>query len=48
MARLVLSLVAIVALLGVGFEASAGSKKCPKGYYYDASTGKCVMRRGSG
>ena len=32
----------------IGFAAAAESKKCPKGFYYDEETGKCVARRGSG
>ena len=48
MSKVILSLFAIVALLAFGFDASAQSKKCPKGYVYDEDTGKCVVRRGSG
>ncbi len=48
MSRAVLALLSIMALLALGFDASAQSKKCPKGYVYDEDTGKCVGRRGSG
>lgn len=48
MSRAVLALL-IMALLAFGFDASAQSKKCPKGYVYDDHTGKCVSsQRGSG
>jgi hypothetical protein len=48
MSRIVLTVMALIAMLAVGFEASAQSKKCPKGYYYDEGSGKCIARRGSG
>jgi hypothetical protein len=47
MSKIVLAVLAIIAVLALGFEASA-QKKCKTGYYYDADTGKCVPRRGSG
>jgi hypothetical protein len=47
MSRIVLTVMTLIAMLAVGF-ASAQSKKCPKGYYYDEATGKCFARRGSG
>ncbi|HET7210964.1 MAG TPA: carbohydrate-binding module family 14 protein [Methyloceanibacter sp.] len=48
MSRLILTIMAVMAMLAVGFDAMAQSKKCPKGLYYDEETGKCVARRGSG
>jgi hypothetical protein len=48
MSRIVVTALALVAMLAVGFDASAKSKKCPRGYYYDEQTGKCIARRGSG
>ena len=48
MPRLILTIMAMIAMLAVGFDALAQSKKCPKGFYYDEETGKCVARRGSG
>lgn len=48
MSKAALALLSIIALLALGFDASAQSKKCPKGYVYDKDTGKCVSRRGSG
>jgi hypothetical protein len=48
MSRIVITVMALIAMLAVGFDASAQSKKCPKGYYYDEETGKCIARRGSG
>jgi hypothetical protein len=48
MPRLILTIMAMIAMLAVGFDALAQSKKCPKGFYYDEQTGKCVARRGSG
>lgn len=48
MSRLILTIMAVMAMLTVGFDAMAQSKKCPKGFYYDEETGKCVARRGSG
>jgi hypothetical protein len=48
MSRLILTVMAMMAMLAVGFDAMAQSKKCPKGFYYDEETGKCVARRGSG
>jgi hypothetical protein len=48
MPRLILTAMAMIAMLAVGFDALAQSKKCPKGFYYDEETGKCVARRGSG
>ena len=48
MSRLVFGLLAIMAVLALGFDASAQTKKCKKGYYYNESIGKCVARRGSG
>ncbi|MGE3528308.1 MAG: carbohydrate-binding module family 14 protein [Methyloceanibacter sp.] len=47
MSRIVLAVMAITAMLAVGFDALAASKKCPEGFYYDEETGKCVSRRGS-
>jgi hypothetical protein len=47
MLRFVVAVLAMVAVLALGFDASAQSKKCKKGYYYDEATGKCVARRGS-
>jgi hypothetical protein len=47
MSRIVLAVLAIIAVLALGFDASAQSKKCKSGYYYDEDTGKCVARRGS-
>jgi hypothetical protein len=46
MSRIVLAMLAMIAALALSFDASA--QKCKKGYYYDADTGKCVPRRGSG
>ena len=48
MSKTILSLLTIMAVLALGFEASAQAKKCPKGYMYNPATGKCVPRRGSG
>lgn len=48
MSRIFLTIMAVTAMLAVGFDALAESKKCPKGFYYDEETGKCVARRGSG
>ena len=48
MSRIVLTVMAMIAMLAVGFGAAAKSKKCPKGFYYDEETGKCIARRGSG
>jgi hypothetical protein len=48
MSKILFTLLAITTLLALGFDASAQSKKCPKGYVYDEDTGKCVSRRGSG
>ena len=48
MSRIVLTVMATIAMLAVGFDALAQSKKCPKGYYYDEETGMCIARRGSG
>ena len=48
MPRLLLTAMAMIAMLAVGFDALSQSKKCPKGFYYDEETGKCVARRGSG
>lgn len=48
MSKVVFALLAIIAVAALGFDASAQSKKCKKGYVYDSSTGKCVSRRGSG
>ncbi len=48
MSRIFLTIMAVTAMLAVGFDALAGAKKCPKGFYYDEETGKCVARRGSG
>ena len=48
MSKVLFTVLAITALLALGFDASAQSKKCPKGYVYDEDTGKCVGRRGSG
>jgi hypothetical protein len=47
MSRIVLAVLAMIAALALSFDASA-QKKCKKGYYFDADTGKCVPRRGSG
>jgi hypothetical protein len=48
MSRIVLTVMALIAMLAVGFAASAQAKKCPRGYYYDEETGMCIARRGSG
>lgn len=48
MSKAALALLSIIVLLALGFDASAQSKKCPKGYVYSEDTGKCVSRRGSG
>ena len=48
MSKANLALLSIIALLAFGFDASAESKKCPKGYVYDEESGKCVVKRGSG
>ena len=48
MCRLAVCSMAMMAILAVGFDAMAQSKKCPKGFYYNEETGKCVARRGSG
>lgn len=47
MSKIVIALLAMIAVLALGFNASAQSKKCPKGYYYNDEIGKCVARRGS-
>jgi hypothetical protein len=47
MLRILLALLSMGAVLALGFDASAQSKRCPKGYYYDEEIGKCVPRRGS-
>ena len=47
MSRIVLAMLAMIAVLALGLDASAQSKKCKKGYYYNEATGKCVPRRGS-
>lgn len=47
MLRVVLTVLTMSAVLALGFDAFAQSKKCPKGYYYDKQIGKCVARRGS-
>jgi len=47
MLRLIPALLVMIALLALGFEASAQAKKCPDGYYYDEEIDKCVKRRGS-
>jgi len=48
MSRIVPIIIAMIAMLTVGFDASAQTSKCKKGYYYDEETGKCIKRRGSG
>ena len=48
MTKAVLAVLPLIALFMVAsFDASAQSRKCPKGFVYDAETGKCVGRRGS-
>lgn len=47
MSKIIVAAFTIVAVIAFGFEASAQSKKCPDGYYYDEEIGKCVKRRGS-
>ena len=47
MLRLMTLASVMIAVLAVGFDASAQSR-CKKGYYYDEETGKCIKRRGSG
>lgn len=48
MTKAVLAIFPLMALLVVAsFDASAQSRKCPKGFVYDAESGKCVSRRGS-
>ena len=47
MSRIVLAVLAMIAVLALGLDASAQSKKCKKGYYYNEAAGKCVPRRGS-
>jgi hypothetical protein len=37
----------VFALLALGLDASAQSKKCPEGYEYDEISGQCISRRGS-
>jgi len=48
MPRIVLTIIAMIAVLAVSLDASAQSKKCKRGFYYDEASGKCVPRRGSG
>jgi hypothetical protein len=48
MLRLVPIAIAMIALVAASFDASAQSKKCKPGYYYDEETGMCIKRRGSG
>jgi hypothetical protein len=47
MLKIILAVLTMSAVLALGLDASAQSKKCPKGYYYDEEIGKCVARRGS-
>ena len=47
MLRIVLAVLTMSAVLALGFDAYAQSKKCPKGYYYDEEIKMCVARRGS-
>ncbi len=48
MTKAVLAVLPLIAVFVVAsFDASAQSRKCPKGYVYDVETGKCVSRRGS-
>lgn len=43
----VLSLAALLALMVPAFDASAQTKTCPDGQYYDPDKRKCVTPRGS-
>jgi Chitin binding Peritrophin-A domain len=47
MAKLLVALLATLALTALSLEASAQDKKCPDGQVYNPDTGKCVTPRGS-
>lgn len=46
--NIIFVLLTALALFVLGLDASAQSKKCPKGYKYDETSGQCVSSRGSG
>lgn len=48
MPNIIFVLLTSLAVLVLGLDASAQSKKCPEGYVYDEASGLCVSSRGSG
>ena len=47
MAKTLVTLLATIAFIGFAFDASAQSRKCPKGSVWNPDLGKCVIPRGS-
>lgn len=47
MSKTLVALLATIAFAGFSLDASAQSRKCPKGSVWNPDLGKCVIPRGS-
>lgn len=47
MSKVIIALLAIIAVAALSVDAFAQKRKCKQGYTYDPNTGTCVSTRGS-
>jgi hypothetical protein len=47
MTKTIVLILATIAVAALSLDASAQTKRCPKGKVYDPDTGRCVTPRGS-